>query len=42
MSQSMLLWNKIGLEMKRVRAGHIEKLTMNKTPRLDAVSARIL
>jgi len=42
MSQSVLLWDKIGLEMKRVRVGHLEKLAQNKTSRLDAVSARIL
>ena len=42
LSQSVLLWDKISLEMKRVRTGHIEKLTQNKTSRLDAVSARIL
>jgi hypothetical protein len=38
----MFLGDKMGLEIKRARAGHLEKLTQNKTSRLDAVSARIL
>ncbi|GAH44921.1 unnamed protein product, partial [marine sediment metagenome] len=27
LSESVLLWDKIGLEMKRVRAGHLKKFT---------------